>query len=193
MTVPSCTSRATRSASFGTGSGATRSTWPSRYGYVDSDALLRPIGRPSASIWPGSGYRRRRRSIAQWPVSSLDPPQVTIEPGRLSLSHVTFDAAHPERILAVLQLAVAAYLARQVEPAARRAGCHPVDRWLHWPMPTSIAWASRSGNSTVRRPTPPRWWWPRSRCERIIIERGRAGLCDRALRPVFETDGHRLS
>jgi hypothetical protein len=49
--------------------------------------------------------------------SSLDPPRVTMEPGRLWLSHVIFPARHPVRMVGVLQLAVAAYLATHADAA----------------------------------------------------------------------------
>lgn len=50
--------------------------------------------------------------------TALDPPTVEIEAGRLRLSHVTFDADHPDRLAGMLRLAVAAFIARQGSASA---------------------------------------------------------------------------
>ena len=44
--------------------------------------------------------------------SELDPPIVSMEAGRLTLSHVTFEPGRPDRFMTFLRLALTAYLAR---------------------------------------------------------------------------------
>ena len=84
------------------------------YGFVDPAVRFARSLAVSTDI-PGFGnvevLGRRREAV-----SSLDPPQITMERKRLSLSHLSFHAEHPDRVVSVLQLAVGSYLAQHVDP-----------------------------------------------------------------------------
>jgi hypothetical protein len=49
------------------------------------------------------------------PVSNLDPPRISMSDDRLTLSHLTFELGHVDRLVTVVHLAVTAFLSRQTD------------------------------------------------------------------------------
>ena len=78
------------------------------FGFVDTSARhARSLGltvdhphSPIAGVVVVEGRPHRA-------VSPLDPPNISVETGRLHLSHLTFDVAHPDRIVGMLALGLA--------------------------------------------------------------------------------------
>ena len=80
------------------------------YGFVDPTAVFARSIAVELEV-PGIGSVRieGRRPPSQ---SSLDPPIMNVVAGRTSLSHITFHAEHPDRLLTVVRLAFRARLSR---------------------------------------------------------------------------------
>lgn len=78
------------------------------FGFVDTSAgharsLGLTVDHPARPI--GGVVTVEGRSLRA--VSPLDPPVISVEEGRLQLSHLTFDVAHPDRIVGMLTLGLA--------------------------------------------------------------------------------------
>lgn len=78
------------------------------FGFVDASALHArsmeiTVDHPHSPI--GGVVVVEGRSLRA--VSPLDPPEVSVEEGRLHLSHLTFDVAHPDRMVGLLTLGLA--------------------------------------------------------------------------------------
>jgi hypothetical protein len=81
------------------------------YGYVDAAttvALSAPV-----TVLLGAWGRLEVSGVGMKVKSPLDPPRIEVDGDSLRLSHLTFQADHPRRLLAVLRLAVLGYAARQ--------------------------------------------------------------------------------
>ncbi len=84
------------------------------YGYLDTGVRFVQSAPLSVEL-PGAG-RLSVRGVRPRPRHHLDPPTVRVTDGELTLSHITFDADHPERFRALVAMPLRAYLAHRVAP-----------------------------------------------------------------------------